>query len=112
MLPSNTAADAAYSRGKSPTLLERKRGNENTLRGTMGQLWAVLGLLILAVPDIYPPASVTFYGGSTGFYGPFRKRKENRALIPRSLDGLKVECGGQLFSCGLHLFQVCFDIEI
>lgn len=54
MLPSNTAADAAYFRGKSPTLLERKRGNDNTLRGTVGQLWAVLGPLFLAIP-IYTP---------------------------------------------------------
>lgn len=79
MLPSNTAADAAYFRGKSPTLLERKRGNENTLRGAVGQLKAVLGLLILAVL-IIPPGLCIVLWRAYGLLWPVPQTKRGQGF--------------------------------
>jgi hypothetical protein len=43
--------------------------------------------------------------------GP-ENRKEDRAFRLCPLDGLQVKGGGVFLCCGLHLPQVCFDVEV
>lgn len=46
------------------------------------------------------------------FTSAAEQEKRGRGKIPVLLLCSKIECGGELIRCGLHLPQVCFDVEI